>query len=172
MAPGELRLQMLLARGLSPASSESDKLIHQFLARRLVQPDSDLEQLAEPLCDRHHEIERRLLQCFGRLSGEQQSAAIELLGCVGSEASVPLLMRLRHKPSTHEPAVRVLIKLADGRTLSRLLRSESDPVLRVEIAAALYTKNDQQTLRFVLASEGDMSCREPGSTRVSSANSL
>ena len=86
MAPGELRLRMLLARGLSPASSESDKLIHQFLARRLAQPDSDLEQLAEPLCDRRNEIERRLLQCFGRLSGEQQSAAIELLGCVGSES--------------------------------------------------------------------------------------
>ncbi|MFZ5833690.1 MAG: HEAT repeat domain-containing protein [Planctomycetota bacterium] len=172
IAPGELRVRMLLARSGPPASSGSEALIHRFLAHRVAQPDGNLNELVEPLLDQRSDVERYLLDCFNSLAGEQEAAAIELLGYVGSEASVPLLLRLRKKPSTHRAAVRALVELADARTLSRLVRSEADPGLRNDIAEALRARADQQTLLFTLATEGELSCRESRLGRWLSSESL
>jgi hypothetical protein len=161
MAPGELRLRMLLARSRARSSSEADELIHGFLAHRVAEPDGDLEGLIQPLLARRAELEQRLLGQFHRFAGEQQSAAIELLGRLGGRASMPLLLQLRLRPSTHVVAVRALLNIADARTLARLALTEGDLVLRKEITAALRDRGDRQTLSFVLATEGERPCLEP-----------
>jgi len=172
LAPGELRFRMLLTRSLPTAASETDEAIHRFLAHRIAQPNGDLATLIEPFVRRRTEVERRLLDCFGRLSDAQEVAAIELLSHIGSEASVPLLLRMRSRTSTHEPAIRALLELADARTLSRLLRSEADSALRDDIAEAIRARNDQRTLLFTLATQGEPLCRERGSVRLRSAESF
>ena len=74
----------------------------------------------QPLLAERAECEQRLLERFRALDDERASAAIELLGCVGSEASVPLVLQARVNPATHAPAVRTLSKIADARMLAWL----------------------------------------------------
>lgn len=158
----ELRFQTILVRNLQGVSSEIDKTLVTFLSRREALPGEDLEPIIEKLRGDRTQIERRLMDYSARLSGRQQVAAIELLSAIGSEASVPLLLRLRLKESTREPALRAIIKLADVKTLSRLWRSEPDPTLRSDILEAIHARADQQTLFFTLATEGKSVCRKHG----------
>ncbi len=163
MVPGELRLRMLLARSKARAWREGDELIDRFLAQRIAEPGGDLQELIQPLLARRAEFEQRVLERFHALAGEQESAAIELLGYVGSRRSVTLLSQLRLRSSIHAPAVRALLKIADPGTLARLARTEEDPALREEITAALRARGDKQKLFFVLGTEGEPSCLESGS---------
>jgi hypothetical protein len=161
--PGELYLRMLLARTQARSPSEGEELIYRFLAQRIVEPNGDLEELVRPLLTRRMEFEQRLLNRFRAFAvGGRETAAIELLGCIGSQASVPLLVHLSLKSSMHAPAVQALLKIADARTLARLMLREEDPTLRQEIADALRARNDKQTSSFVLATEGEPSCVESG----------
>jgi hypothetical protein len=162
LPPGERYQRMFRARRW-PRAAESTDPIDRIVAQRAADPDGDLQQLVEPLLDDRAESERRLLERFHTFAGERATAAIELLGCVGSEASLPLLQQLSCRPPTHAPALRVLLKIADPRLLARLALNESDPELREEITAALRARGDKQTLVFVLADQGEYSCLRSGS---------
>jgi hypothetical protein len=147
-------------------------VIDRLLAQRIADPDGDLQDLSQPLLAERAQCEARLLERFNTFAGAQEAAAIELLSCVGSEASVPLLMQLSHKPATHAPAVRALLKIAGTKTLARLAFNEWNPDLREEITAALRARGDEQTAVFVLATQGEQSCSKPGSASWQHAESL
>ena len=120
--PEDIIEQMQLARSqaLTRLAPESDDPIDQILAQRIAEPDGDLQELAEPLLADREDSERHLLERLQTFTGERAVAATELLGCIGSEVSLPYLMRLSRMPQTHEPAVRALLKLADTRILRNL----------------------------------------------------
>jgi RNA polymerase sigma factor (sigma-70 family) len=120
-----------------------------------------LAKLVQPLLAERAECEQRLLERFRTLDDERASVAIELLGCVGSEVSVPFILQASINPATHAQAVRAPLKIADTRMLARLALNESDPDLRDEITAALRVLGDKQTLVFVLAVQGEYSCLVP-----------
>ena len=155
---GEVRLRMIRARNGGRATSKEEAAIDSLLARRIVEPDGDLEELAQPFLLRRAEFEQRLLGRFGTFVGEEEPAAIDLLGCLGGEASVPLVMHESLKPATHAAAVRALLRIADTPTLARLVRREWDAELREEILAALRSRDDKQEVVSVLITEGDQSC--------------
>jgi len=163
MLPGGLRLQMLLARNEARWQSKEDELLDRTLAQRVVEPGGDLQQLVQPLLAERAEYERRLLERLNTLAGERRLAAIELLGCLGSEASVAPILQLSLRPATHELAVRALLEIADARTLARLARNELDPDLQEEILEVLHARGDEQTLFFALATLGERSWLESGS---------
>jgi hypothetical protein len=151
---------MILARNGGRATSKEEAVIDSLLARRIVEPNGDLEELVQPFLLRRAEFEQRLLGRFGTFLGEEEPAAIDLLGCLGGEASVPLLMHESLKPATHAAAVRALLRIADTPTLGRLVRREWDADLREEILAALRSRDDKQIVVSVLITdtEGDQSC--------------
>ncbi len=160
-SPEELYLRMSRARNQVWALPKDEDAIDRILAQRIAEPGGNLEDLVQPLLAERAECEQRLLERFRALDDERASAAIELLGCVGSEASVPLVLQARVNPATHAPAVRTLSKIADARMLAWLALDESDPDLRDEITAALRVRGDKQTLVFVLAVQGEYSCLVP-----------
>jgi len=162
MQPEALYLRMLRARGEVRERPEDGDPVDRIVAQRIAEPDGDLQELVQPLLAERAESEQQLLERFHTFDGERAAAAIELLGCVGSEASAPRVLQLSFDPVTHAPAVRALLKIADTRILARLALSESDPELRDEITAALRARGEKQTLFFVLAAQGDYSCLEPG----------
>jgi hypothetical protein len=159
----ELYQRMLHARNQVWALPEDEDSIDRILAQRIAAPDGDLQELVQPLLAERAESEQRLLERLHTFGGERASAAIELLGCVGSEDSVPLVLQLSRNPATHAPAVRALLRIADTRMLARFALNESDPELQEEITAALRARGDKQTLFFVLAVQGEYSCLESGS---------
>jgi hypothetical protein len=156
----EVRLRMIFEQ-VRERSAADDAAIDRIVARRVAEPDGALEELVQPLLARRAEFEQRLLWRFGAFVGEREPAAVELLGCLGSEAALPLLLHERLKPATHAAAVRALLRLADGGTLARLERQEWDDDLREEITAALQSRDDNQTTASTLIFEkGDQSCLE------------
>jgi len=159
----ELYQRMFHNRNQVWALPEDEDSIDRIVAQRIAEPDGDLQELVQPLLAERAEYEQRLLERLRTFNRERISAAIELLGCVGSEASVPLVLRWSLDPATHAPAVRALLNIADTRMLARLALNEPDPELREEITGALRARGDKQTLFFVLAVQGEYSCLESGS---------
>jgi hypothetical protein len=160
LLPLEVRLRMIMEQ-VRERSALEDEAIDRLVARRVVEPDGDLEELVQPLLAQRAEFEQRLLGRFNTFLGERETAAVELLGCLGSEASLPLVLRERLKPSTHAAAIRALLQLADTETLAQLERQEMDAGMREEIAAALRSPDDNQTTASTLIfAEGDQSCLE------------
>jgi hypothetical protein len=155
----EERLRLILEQ-VRARTAADDAEIDRIIARRVAEPEGDLAELVQPLTARRAELEQRLLARVKVLLGEREAAAVDLLGSLGSEASLPLLRRERLKPSTHVVAVRALVKLADSRTLARLERQEWDDDLREEISEALRSRRDTQTTVSTLFTEGDQSCPE------------
>ncbi len=155
MPHGDPYQRMLRARRQARASSEGEDAIDRIVAQRIANPDGDLQELVQPLLADRAECERRLLERFHTFADEQEAAAIEVLGSVGGEASLPLVRQLSFRPATHAPAIRALLKIADTTLLARLAFNEADPDLRKEIAAALRARGDTQTLVFVLAVQGE-----------------
>jgi hypothetical protein len=160
MQPGGLRLQMLLARSRPRWQSKEDELLDRALAQRTIDPQGNLQQLVQPLLAQRAEYERRLLERINTLTDSEAAAALEFLGCLGSEAAVPTLVCQSHRPSAHKPAVRALVKIANAKTLAWLLSTEPDSGLRQEILAALSAQDDKQTFLFVLTSLGERPCLE------------
>ena len=111
MLPGGLRLQMLLARDQAMWQTKEDELLSRTLAQRVIEPEGDLEELVQPLLANRAEYERRLLERLGTLAGQWKLAAIELLSCIGSEASLPIMLHLSLLPTTHAAAVRARSEL-------------------------------------------------------------
>ena len=158
LPPREVRLRMILEQVRKETAAE-DAALDRIIARRIAEPSGDLEELAQPLIARRSDYEQRLLQGFGRFIGQREPAAVELVGCLGSETSIPLLLRERLKTETHAAAVRALLNLADARTLTRLAYKEWDPGLRDEIAAELQSREEKQTTASTFIFEkGDQSC--------------
>jgi len=166
LSPGELQVKMLSRRGRSKTASPADRLIFAYLAHRIAHPTGSIEEPLEMLSGSPAEIERQLLEHFGGLSNAQECAAIELLGHIGSEASVPLLLRIRRRPMAREPAIRALLKLADLATLGRLMQTESDPLLRADLADVIRAKAEPRTLLFKRANEGEPLCYDSGFNRL------
>ena len=158
LPPREVRLRVILEQ-IREKTAADDVKLNRIIARRMAEPDGDLEGLVGPLVARRSEFEQRLLERFSTFLGERESAAIELLGYLGSETSLPLLSRERLKPSTHAAAVRALLNLADSETLAQLERQEWDAGLRQEIAAVLQSRDDRQTTASTrIFKKGDQSC--------------
>ncbi len=160
LPPREVRLRMILEQVCATSAAE-DEAIDRVVDRRVAEPDGDLEELVQPLIAGRVETEQRLLGRFNMFIGDRESAAVELLGCLGSEVSLPLLLHERLKPATHAAAIRALLKLADAETLARLERQEWDAGLREEITAVLQSQVGKQTTASTLIfEEGDQSCIE------------
>jgi len=159
LPPREVRLRMIFEQVRARSAAE-DEAIDRIVDRRVAEPDGDLEKLVQPLIARRVETEQRLLGRFSRFVGEREPAAVELLGCLGSESSLPLLLHERLKPATHAAAIRALLKLADTRTLARLERQEWDDDLREEVTAALQSRDDEQMTASTLIFQGDQSCSD------------
>jgi hypothetical protein len=157
-----LRVEMILARSQATWQSKEDELLDRTVAQRMVEPGGDLQQLVEPLMPDRAEYERLLLARLDALVGRQELAAIEVLGCIGSEASVPRLVYLSLKPAVHLPAIRALLAIADGGTLAWLAHDEPDPGLQGEILAALQSRGDEQAQFFVLTQQGARPCFDCG----------
>jgi hypothetical protein len=160
LPPGDLRVRMLLARSHAPSASEDDAVIDRLLAQRIADTEGDLQELTQPFQSQREELEQRLLERFGTFVGEEELAAVDLLGCFGSKASVHLVRRESLKSAVHVRAVRALLRIADTRALARLVQKEWDPDLREEILATLRTRDDKETVSFVLTLEGEPSCIE------------
>jgi hypothetical protein len=158
LPPREVRLRMILEQ-VQEKTAADDEAIDRIIARRIAEPDGDLGELVQPLMSRRAEFEQRLLERFNMFLGEREPAAVELLGCLGSETSLPLLKRERSKSSTHAAAVRALLNLADSESLAQLEREEWDAGLRDEVTAALQARDDKQTTAStVIFEKGDQSC--------------
>ena len=160
LPPREVRLRMILEQ-VREKTAADDKTLDCVIAGRIAEPGGDLEELVQPLMPRRAELEQRLLERFTMFVGEREPAAVELLGCLGGETSLPLLKRERFKPATHAAAIRALLNLADSETLARLERQELDVGLREEIAADLQSRGEKQTTASSLIfDKGDQSCLE------------
>jgi hypothetical protein len=154
------RLRACLAE-IREKDASDDRMVVRIVTRRTAEPNGNLEDLAQPLLGRRSDFEQCLLRRYYAFASEQEASAIELLGVVGSEASVPLLLYERLKPSTHAAAVRALLRIADSATLAQLQRLERDAGLRQEITDALEPRDDEQTTDSTfIFTKGDQSCLE------------
>ena len=104
LPPREVRLRMILEQ-VREMNTAEDKAIDRIIERRVREPDGDLSELVQPLLARRAEFEQRILARFNTFLGKREPAAVELLGLLGSEDSLPLLLRERLKPETHAIAV-------------------------------------------------------------------
>jgi hypothetical protein len=155
------RLNTVLAKLRSVGIFEDDTVLDRIVDRRIAEPDGDLEKLVQPLVARRADFEQRLLGRFYMFTGRREPVAVEMLGCIGSDASVPLLLHVRFKSSTHAAAIRALLKLADVGTLAQLEFQEPDAGLRQEISAALPPRDDgQMTVSTPIFEKGDQLCSE------------
>ncbi len=154
----EVRLRMILEQ-IREKSAAEDETIDRIVALRIADPDGDLSELVQPLLARRAEFEQRILARFGTFIGERESVAVELLGCLGGETSLPLVLNERLKPSVHAVAVRAALALADSETLAQLERQEWDVNLQQQIKAVLRSRDDKQTTTSTQIFErGDQSC--------------
>ena len=71
----------------------------------LADPSSDLHTTAAPLVPRRASAEPRLATLAQQGRGEEQLAAIRLLGIVGTHRSIPILLELRQRAAAHDAAV-------------------------------------------------------------------
>ena len=113
-------------------SFPGEGLLERIVAGRVAEPGGDLRALTRPLLAQRAEYERRLLECFRNLNVAPRMAALNVLGCIGSEASTPLVLYASLHPSLHQPAIRAMIEIGDAETLARLTPKEADAELQNE----------------------------------------
>jgi hypothetical protein len=149
--PAEIRLfYRRLARQKARARFDSGTFLEAVVARRVAEPATDLQELTRPLQAERAGCEQRLLQCFRGLTLEQQAAAIDVLGCIGSEASTPLLLRASLQAALHGPAIRAIGKIGDAETIARLVPKEADAELQEEMLAALLGRGEPRAVAAYL----------------------
>ncbi len=108
----------------------------------MAEPRGDLGELTKPLLGQRAQYERVLLDRFVAFSVPQQTAALDILGRIGSEASMPLALYASLNPRLHRPAVQALAEVGDAETLARLAPKETDGQLQEELLAALLARGE------------------------------
>lgn len=139
----------------------ADDLLELALRRRLSDSEADLDEVAKPLLAARQSYERALVWQVQDASGPRQVAAIELLGCVGSRQSIPLLIELSRRAPTHAPAMRALARLADPDTLGQLASLETDAKLQQELMAELLGRQDRRSVAAYLTLVSTRSTSQP-----------
>lgn len=127
-----------------------DRFVADAVGQLLADPSSDPRTAAAPLIPRRASAEPRLATMAQQARGEEQLAAIRLLGIVGTHRSIPILLELKQHATAHEAAVRSLAALADSELLGRLAAAEQNPLLRRELLASLLTRGDVPSVAVFL----------------------
>ena len=140
-----------ITRTRRPAPEEpADDLLEPAIQRRLSNPQADLNEVVRPLLAARESYERALVWQVQASSSPRQVAAIDLLGCLGSRRSVPLLIELSRSTATHASSVRALARLADPETVGELASLETDAALQQELLAALVARRDRRSMAVYL----------------------
>ncbi|MBN2024007.1 MAG: HEAT repeat domain-containing protein [Pirellulales bacterium] len=134
-----------IAQQQATPATPVDPLV-QVLAQRVAQPYGDLDALCRPLAANRRAHERALAARIAQTRGKELMAAIDVLGRVGSEQSVPLLNHLSHFPETRPVAIRALGRLADPRYVGRLIEKEPEPETQAALLASLLARRDSGSL--------------------------
>ncbi len=145
-----LAFRVLAGRRQPSDDQRRRRLLERAIARYVADPTSNLDELAEPLLAWRGDCEQLLADRIGRSRGPQKIAAIELLGCVGSRRSVPLLLALRGDAAVHSAALRSLVRLADSETIGQAASAETDPCLQQHLLAALLARHDARSVAVYL----------------------
>jgi hypothetical protein len=147
----QLAFWVVTHRGQPAAERTPDDLLERAIQQRLGNPDADPSTAARPLMADPRSYRRRLVQRIEQSEGPTRTAAIELLGAVGSRESLPLLVELSRDLRTRPAAVGALTRLADSDVLGQVISEESNFELQEELCAALLTRQDSRSLAVYLA---------------------
>jgi hypothetical protein len=155
-----LAFQALTRRPPPATESPQEKLLDAAIRRRLKEPDATLAELAQPLMDSRELSERLFASRIRRSRGPARSAAVELMGYVGSRRSAALLLQVSRSPPAHTVATRALARLADSVTLGQMAAAEPDADLERELLVALIGRGDRQAVAVYLDLVAERPTRE------------
>jgi HEAT repeat protein len=146
-------LVFLAAQRRKPAASpkQIDRWTAEAIARLIADPATDPVTVAAPLMMERPSAEARLIALARQSHGEEQFAAIRLLARVGTQRSVPILVKLSELPATHAAAIHSLAVLADPAALGNFIAAEQNPALRQELLAALLQRGDAPSMAVWLS---------------------
>jgi len=138
--------------------TDREGVLQPVIEARLAEPAGDLSDLVGPLlAERAHHEMTLLWHMQSAQSAARRKVAIELLGWVGSDRAVPVLLEASRHGEFHAPATRALARLADSELVGRLAQAESDTTLQQELLAELFARRDGRSLAVFLASVRDRS---------------
>jgi HEAT repeat protein len=132
-------------------ASTAPDLVGQAIAQLVSAPKTDPAVAAAGLQKVAAESETRLLAILGSDEVAEQTAAMRLLGEVGSSASVPELLRAVGETKLHTAAIDALSRIADAQTINQLVRDETSLELRRVLLAALLGRGEPASLSSYLS---------------------
>jgi hypothetical protein len=144
---------------------QTEQLVAEAIAHLVANPTADPSTAAAPLVPQRATSEPRLATIAQRSRGEEQLAAIGLLGIVGTRRCVPILLELSQRAAVHDAAVRSLAALADAALIGRLAAAEQNSPLRQHLLATLLKRGDAASVAVFLSFvEGD--AKDPLASQV------
>jgi len=133
-----------------PVTGELDDRLTEALDRLVSDPSIDRRTLVAPLLSNRVVIERRLVELARRGTDPRRTAAIELLGELGGQRAVAVLLQLSRDEQVHIWAVLALAKCADSLTIRKLAFGETDAGARRELFGALLERGDVESVGYFL----------------------
>lgn len=139
-------------RRTSAARQEQiDQWATAAIEKLVANPAADFRTVGTPPGMARPAIEARMLALAQRLQGEERVAAIRLLAIVGTQRSVPILLKWSAHPATRDAAIRSLATLADSALLGKLVAAEQNLALRQELLASLLKRGDATSVAIFLS---------------------
>ena len=115
-----------------------------------VQDLRQLEQQDQHLRFTRLQVESYLANAVERLPKQQATSAFRILCRVGSQSSLPLILKYRNVEVTRADAALAISKLADARLLAQLILETNDADVQSQLMAGLLCRHDPDSLDLFL----------------------
>ena len=132
------------------AKTRTDLLNSRFRRSKKESGLAELKQQGDQLRFARRQLEIYLTDAIECLPKQQATSAFRILCRVGSESSLPVILKYRNIDSTQADAARAISRLGDARLLIRLVLETSDSNIQSQLMAGLLCGNDTDSLDLFL----------------------
>ena len=132
------------------ASNQATLLDSRIRRSKKMEGLLELEQQTEQLRFVRQQLESYLVGAVERLPKQQATSAFRILCRVGSQSSLPLILKYRSIEATQPDAALAISKLADARLLKQLILETDNTDLQSQLMAGLLCRHDADSLDLFL----------------------
>lgn len=141
--------------------SQRDKMKQQLdSVLACLEEGQNADACCQPLLQHRAQFEYLLTEIIRTATGQRQTAAIAAMGLVGSDGSVPVLLKAAEKPDLRTTAVQSAKRASSEQMLAALVLQGGDSPIRMEFLIELAHRKSPQAVSIWLHLVRTAVCRE------------
>lgn len=141
--------------------SQRDRMMEQLdSVLACLEEGQQAEACCRPLLPRRAGFEYLLAEIVRTATGQRQTAAIAAMGVVGSDGTVPLLLKLSERPDLRATALQSVQRASSEQMLAALILQGADALIRKELLTELAHRKSPQAASIWLHLVRTFECRD------------